>query len=173
MWVRPLGLEDPLEEGMATNSSILPWRLPSTEVPGELQYIGSQRVGHNWSDLVCMHPPFNYDPLNFSQKFGIMMNFPNFCPWNTICFYILTLYSETLLISLTSSLCVEFFGFSMHLIMSFVNKNNDKVYFSNGMSFIFFLPFPWLEPPVQCWLDEVRVNLFLLILCIEDKTLNI
>ena len=31
-----------------------------------------------------MHPPFNYDSLNFSKKFGIMMDFPNFCPWNTI-----------------------------------------------------------------------------------------
>ena len=43
-----LGLEDPLEEeGMATHSSILAWRIPWAEEPGGLQSIGSQRVGHN------------------------------------------------------------------------------------------------------------------------------
>ena len=34
MWVQPLGQEDPLEEGMATHSSILIWRIPWTEEPG-------------------------------------------------------------------------------------------------------------------------------------------
>ena len=47
MWVRFLGLEDPLEKEMATHSSILPWRIPWTEEPGGLQSTGSQRVGHN------------------------------------------------------------------------------------------------------------------------------
>ena len=42
-----LGWEDPLEEGMATHSSILAWRIPWTEEPGGLQSIGSQRVVHN------------------------------------------------------------------------------------------------------------------------------
>ena len=45
-WVRSLGWEDPLEEGMATCSSILAWRIPWTEEPGGLQCMGSQRVGH-------------------------------------------------------------------------------------------------------------------------------
>ena len=35
-WVQSLGLENPLEEGMATHSSILAWRIPWTEEPGEL-----------------------------------------------------------------------------------------------------------------------------------------
>ena len=42
-----LGGEDLLEKGMATNSSILAWRIPWTEETGELQSMGSQRVGHN------------------------------------------------------------------------------------------------------------------------------
>ena len=46
-WVRSLGQEDPLEEGMATYSSILAWRIPGTEEPGGLQSMGSQRVGHD------------------------------------------------------------------------------------------------------------------------------
>ena len=45
--VQFLGQEDPLEEGMATHSSILAWRLPWTEEPGRLQSMGSQRVRHD------------------------------------------------------------------------------------------------------------------------------
>ena len=44
--VQSLGREDPLEEGMATHSSILAWRIPWTEEPGRLQSTGLQRVGH-------------------------------------------------------------------------------------------------------------------------------
>ena len=45
--VRSLGWEDPLEEEMATYSSILAWEIPWTEEPGGLQSMGSQRVGHD------------------------------------------------------------------------------------------------------------------------------
>ena len=41
-WVPSLDREDPLEEGMATHSSILAWRIPWTEEPGGLQSMGSQ-----------------------------------------------------------------------------------------------------------------------------------
>ena len=44
MQVRSLGREDPLEEGMATHSSILAWRIPWTEEPGGLLSIRSQRT---------------------------------------------------------------------------------------------------------------------------------
>ena len=44
--IRSLGQEDPLEKGMAIHSSILAWRIPWIEEPGELQSILSQRVGH-------------------------------------------------------------------------------------------------------------------------------
>ena len=45
-WVQSPGEEDPLEE-MATHSSILARKIPWTEKPGRLQYVGSQRVGHD------------------------------------------------------------------------------------------------------------------------------
>ena len=45
--VQSLGSEDPLEKGMEMHSSILAWRIPWTEEPGGLQYIGSRRVGHD------------------------------------------------------------------------------------------------------------------------------
>ena len=40
-----------LEEDLTTHSSFLDWRIPWTEEPGSLQFMGSQRVGHNWSNL--------------------------------------------------------------------------------------------------------------------------
>ena len=46
-WVRFLGWEDSLEEGMATHSSILAWRIPWTEEPVEPQSMALQRVRHN------------------------------------------------------------------------------------------------------------------------------
>ena len=46
-WVGSLGWEDPLEEGMAIHSSILTWRIPWTEKPGGLQFMGSQRLRHD------------------------------------------------------------------------------------------------------------------------------
>ena len=47
MRVRSLNQEHPLEEGMATHSSILAWGIPRTEEPAGLQSMGSKRVGHN------------------------------------------------------------------------------------------------------------------------------
>ena len=55
MRVQSLGQEDPREEGMATHSSILAWRIPRTEEPSGLQPIASQRVRHDWSDLAHTH----------------------------------------------------------------------------------------------------------------------
>ena len=53
MQVRSLGQEDPLEEGMATHSSILVWEIPGTEEPGGLQSMASQRVRLCLSDWAC------------------------------------------------------------------------------------------------------------------------
>ena len=53
MWetrLRSLGQEDPLEKEMATHSSIFAWRIPWMEEPGGLQFTGSQRAGHDWTE---------------------------------------------------------------------------------------------------------------------------
>ena len=52
--VQSLGREDPPEKGMATHTSVLAWRIPWTQEPGRLQFMGSQRVGH---DLVTNTVP--------------------------------------------------------------------------------------------------------------------
>ena len=46
-WVQSLGQKDLLEKEMATHSSILAWKIPWTEEPGRLKYIGLQTVGHD------------------------------------------------------------------------------------------------------------------------------
>ena len=53
-WIRPLDWEDPLEEEMATHSSVLAWEIPWTKELGGLQSVGSHRVGH---DLTHKHIP--------------------------------------------------------------------------------------------------------------------
>ena len=47
MQVQSLGQEDALEKGMTTHSNILAWRIPWTEEPEGLQFMGLQRVGHD------------------------------------------------------------------------------------------------------------------------------
>ena len=47
IWVRSLGWQDPPDEGAATHSSILAWKISWTEGSGRLQSMGSQRVGHD------------------------------------------------------------------------------------------------------------------------------
>ena len=51
-WVQSQVWKDPLEEGMATHSSIFAWKIPRTEEPGRLQSMTSLRVRHDWA---CMH----------------------------------------------------------------------------------------------------------------------
>ena len=48
-WVQSLGLEDPLEEDMATHSSTLAWKIPWMEESGSLQSMGSQRIRQDWA----------------------------------------------------------------------------------------------------------------------------
>ena len=45
--IRSLGREDSLEKEMATHSSILAWKVPWSEEPGRLQFMGPQKVGHD------------------------------------------------------------------------------------------------------------------------------
>ena len=72
-----LGWEAPLEEGMATDSSILAWRIPWTEDPDRLQSVGSQRVGHDWAtEYTCTHGILSL-PWKFSVLHLIIFLAPN------------------------------------------------------------------------------------------------
>ena len=67
-WVWSLDQEDPLEKGIATNSSILAWRIPQTKEPGGVQYMGSQRIGHGYSTNTFTENNIR-TPVNLSPKF--------------------------------------------------------------------------------------------------------
>ena len=58
MQVQALGWEDPLEKGMAAQSSILAWRIPRTEEPGRLQSMGPPRVRHDGGYAHSTHMPY-------------------------------------------------------------------------------------------------------------------
>ena len=58
MWVQSLSPEDPLEEEMATHSSILSWRIPWTEEPCGLQSMGSQRLRHDGAHVQDLQEGF-------------------------------------------------------------------------------------------------------------------
>ena len=64
--VRYLSWKDLLEKRQTTHSSILAWRIPWTEEPGES--IGSQRVGHHWRDLACPHAALQTYSLPLSHQ---------------------------------------------------------------------------------------------------------
>ena len=64
--VQCLHWEDPLEENMTTHSSILAWRISWTDEPGRLQSMGSQRIGHDSSDLAHMHANTHFP--DFSEQ---------------------------------------------------------------------------------------------------------
>ena len=61
MRVQSLGCKDPLEEGMATHSNTLAWRVPWTEEPDRLQSIGSHRL--KGLKQLSMHAQYTYIPL--------------------------------------------------------------------------------------------------------------
>ena len=90
--VRSLGWEDLLEEGMATHSSILAWRIPCTEEPGRLQSMGLPRVGHD-----CATNTFTF----FSQTW----TWPHSRRWEASKQETLPLYSHLLLLMSLPELC--------------------------------------------------------------------
>ena len=67
------GLGRPLEEGMATHSNILAWRIPRIEESGGLQSMGLQRIGH---DLVTKPPPHEVTSVQFSS---VVQSCPTLC----------------------------------------------------------------------------------------------
>ena len=108
--VQSLGGEDPLEEGMATLSSILLWRVPWTKEPGGLQFTGPQRIRRDWRDWACTHNDM-YPPLQIHTEWFhcvkvlcallFISPFPQSLETNH-----LSLYAESVC-SLTISLCAK------------------------------------------------------------------
>ena len=75
--MRSLDWEDPLEKKMANHSSILAWRIPWTEKPGRLRFMGSQRVGHDWATkhilLIVKKEVHKFSHINISLLCDILI----------------------------------------------------------------------------------------------------
>ena len=67
-WVQSLSQGDPLEEVMATHSSILAWEIPWTEEPGGLQSMGLQRVGYSWALALMKGKIMRVKKTKFNSK---------------------------------------------------------------------------------------------------------
>ena len=76
MWVLFLGCEAPLEGGIETYTSVLAWSILWTEEPGGLQSRGSQRVGHEWNNLGCMHIE---SKLGCFLNLSVLLIYPMYC----------------------------------------------------------------------------------------------
>ena len=74
-WVQSLGLKDPLEEGIATHSSTLAWRISMDRGAWWLQSMRSQRVGHDWATK-STHPNQQHTPQLYFQNISWIWGFP-------------------------------------------------------------------------------------------------
>ena len=109
--VQSLAQEDPLENGMATHSRILAWRIPRPEEPGRwLQSMGSQKVRHNWttntftffSSGLCTLSEFS---VKHQRVIVMCYPFSRQCVWLSDfypCDYLTSIYM-TIWLSLTSN----------------------------------------------------------------------
>ena len=70
-WVQSLSQEDPLQEEMAAHSTILAWRIPWTEGPGRIQFMGSQKVGR---DLVTENGRVEFFRENNKNRGAILVS---------------------------------------------------------------------------------------------------
>ena len=110
-----------LKKEMATPSSVLAWRIPWTEEPGELPSLGSHRVGHDWSDLAAAAAATSC--LLFSPPSRMTL----FCLWFP---YVYSLQRGTCLVihwTLVSLVKIFPTHFSQWLILSNGNKVKDEV----------------------------------------------
>ena len=73
--IQSMGWEDSLEKGMATNSSILAWRIQWTEEPDRPQSMGPQRVGHNWATNI--HTATEYLAVSIYVEYKIDFKYSN------------------------------------------------------------------------------------------------
>ena len=123
-WVWSLDWEDPLEKGMTTYSSILAWRIPWTEEPGELQPMGLQRVGQDWATNtgVCAHARAHahthththiYIAVVVVRSLSCIQLFAT--PWTVACQPPL---SSSIVWSLLKFMSIESVELSNHLILS-------------------------------------------------------
>ena len=109
-WIRKILLE----EGTATHSSILAWRIPQTDQPSGLQTLVSQRVRYDWSDLVCLHYPLqSFSTIYLCSALFFFLFLSSKRIYILVCFY---LWKEVQYLWQSSSkVSILFYYFFSHL----------------------------------------------------------
>ena len=111
--VWPLGWEDPLEEEMSTHSSNFALKIPRTEEPRGLQFIGLQRIGHNWATKhACTQLTNNFKSMplpNIMPPLSNVKDYLTLSPQNTQSPFVHLLMTPTLLAKSTSPLLPYYF----------------------------------------------------------------
>ena len=128
-----VGLEDPLEKGMATYSSILAWEIPWTEEPGRLQSMRSQRVRHDWAtEHTCSWFIFTFCEISVSTNTQIIQDKRKVNQSSSAMQMKLLRYSFSLTLRITSVL----YSWSLFRIGS-GDLGNQKIYIYGSFYFNF------------------------------------
>ena len=150
--IQPLSWDDPLEKEMATHSSILAWRIPWTEEPGGLLFMGSQRVGHDWAtntnNILTFKSALKFEfLLNYFHSTFILFSISTLSPsmiLSPIDLFVYTLSGrkgEVWLISLTFQIVTS--GDRFSFLSSWVN---------HGSSVKLSPLSPYMISVLDCWL---------------------
>ena len=91
-WVRSLGREYTLEKEMVIHASILAWRIPRTEEPVGLQFVGSQRVGHDWANNTFTFNTFHIKDKIITMSYEVLYDLPQTVP--SLKLYYIIFYSS-------------------------------------------------------------------------------
>ena len=173
-----------LEEGMATHSSLLAWRIPWTEKPGGPQFMGLQRVEHYWSDLACKHAQSELEDIikTFSLTFlegeldGLFLDsWPangragrgeeRACTWETD-------LSHPWILSPTSHWCISYTQIYLH---NPVNTGVSRVSWAGSLELLVWMWF-WtscLGTKTSCLGPPLQPSLWLLLDLVTDIFQNI
>ena len=138
---------------MAPHSSTLAWKISWTEEPGGLQSIGSLRVGHDWATslFTFMHWRRQWQPTLSILAWRIPgTEEPSGLPFMGL--HRVGHDWSDLAAAAAAAAAACFFS------------NMDFLYF-----FFFFAQLYWLEPPVQCWIDVIRVDIFVFFLPLGEN----
>ena len=170
--VQSLGWEDPLEKKMATQSSSLAWRLSWTEEPGRLQYMGSQRVGHDWVTSLHFWMKYLMHAIsNFLEEISSLSH-------SIVFLYFFALFTEEgFLISPRSSLKLSlkwvYLSFSPLPFASLLFTAIFKDSSDNHFAFFNFFSLRMVLIPASCTMSQTSIHSSSGTLSVRSNPLNL
>ena len=139
---------------MATHSSVLAWRIPGTEEPGGLPSMGSHRVGHDWSDLSCMHA-YRTHTHTHTRACTVLTSFFSVISWllhkhHVSCLFAPVFYSDHLSPYLSLFPLLLFFCYSPLLLNLLITRLDIEVRILLCFSWLLTLYIRFCNPRHPC-----------------------